>query len=147
MQTQAAETGQVLTLDAHVQLRIAHLNLLQGVIGRMATSSSSVKNLVVTLVAASLALAFDKSSTVPLFIACGATVLFGILDVYYLHLEQGFRAEYDRVAKRPMESFEVLLIKGEPTSLWNALFSISILPFYLAMFILFGIFISCEGLL
>ena len=119
--------------DALVQLRLAHLNMLQAVIGRMAGYSSSVKNFSVTISAASLALAFDKTTDLPLWIAFGATLLLGALDTYYLFKEKGFRATYQRVASEPLSNAGDLAIRPDPASFLGALVSVSIWLFYLPL--------------
>jgi hypothetical protein len=125
--------GKPLGEDSLVQFRVAHLNMLQGVIGRMAGYSSSVKNFAVTIAAASLALAFDKSTELPLWIALGASLLLGILDVYYLFKEKGFRATYARVASEPLCNAADLTIKPDAASFIRALASVSIWLFYLPL--------------
>lgn len=46
--------------DKLVDLRIAHLNMIQGVISRMSGFSASAKNFCVTVSAAIIAVAFQK---------------------------------------------------------------------------------------
>jgi hypothetical protein len=128
-----ATPGATLGQEALVQFRLAHLNMLQGVIGRMAGYSSSVKNFAVTIAAASLALAFDKGTALPLWIALGATLLLGGLDAYYLFKEKGFRATYERVAGEPLSQAGELAIKPDPASFLGALASVSIWLFYLPL--------------
>tara|TARA_B110001454_G_scaffold206598_2_gene217154 strand:+ start:774 stop:1358 length:585 start_codon:yes stop_codon:yes gene_type:complete len=119
--------------DALVQFRVAHLTMLQAVIGRMAGYSSSVKNFAVTIAAASLAVAFDKATELPLWIALGAALLLGALDAYYLFKEKGFRATYERVVGEPLSKAGELAIKPDPASFRGALASVSIWLFYLPL--------------
>lgn len=130
----AGETAELpearLREESLVQLRLAHLSMLQGVIGRMAGYSSNVKNFAVTITAASLALAFDKSSVLPLWIALGAALLLGVLDSYYLFKEKGFRATYERIAGQPLSIADQMVISPDPASLRGTLGSISIWLFY-----------------
>ena len=130
--------GEPLGEDALVQFRLGHLNMLQGVIGRMAGYSSSVKNFAVTIAAASLALAFDKSTDTPLWIAVGAVLLLGALDTYYLAMEKGFRATYDRVASAPLSEARDLRIAPDSVSLVTAARSVSVWPFYLVQLAVAG---------
>lgn len=122
--------GEPLGEDALIQFRLGHLNMLQGVIGRMAGYSSSVKNFAVTISAASLALAFDKSTDTPLWIAVGAVLLLSALDTYYLAMEKGFRATYDRVATAPLSEASDLRIAPGSVSIFKAARSASVWPFY-----------------
>jgi hypothetical protein len=133
-----AKSSESLGKDALVQFRVAHLHMLQGVIGRMAGYSSSVKNFAVTIAAASLALAFDKSAELPLWIALGATLLLGALDTYYLFKEKGFRATYERVSGEPLSAAGDLSIMPGPTSVPGAFASVSIWPFYLPIIGILG---------
>lgn len=128
-----APLGQPLDTDALVQFRVSHLNMLQGVIGRMAGYSSTVKNFAVTIAAASLALAFDKTTEMPLWIALGATLLLGLLDGYYLFKEKGFRVTYERVAGEPLNKAGDMAIRTGPASFLGALASVSIWLFYVPL--------------
>lgn len=130
--------GELLGEDALVQYRMGHLNMLQGVIGRMAGYSSSVKNFTVTIAAASLALAFDKSTGMPLWIAVGAILLLGALDTYYLAMEKGFRATYERVADAPLSEATDLRIAPDSVKLVSAARSVSVWPFYLVQLAVAG---------
>ena len=128
-----------------VQYRLAHLNMLQGVIGRMSGYSSSVKNFAVTIAAASLALAFDKANSLPLWIALGASSLFAILDAYYLSKEKGFRKAYERVARSPLQNAQDMAIKAEPAEFVSALASVSIWLFYIPL-IAISAWMICGGI-
>lgn len=128
-----------------VQYRLAHLNMLQGVIGRMSGYSSSVKNFAVTIVAASLALAFDKANSLPLWIALGASSLSAMLDAYYLSKEKGFRNAYERVASSPLQNAQDMAIKAEPSEFVAALASVSIWLFYIPL-IAISVWMICGGI-
>ena len=73
----------------------AHLNILQDVIRRMAGNSASCKNWCVVLVAAMLVLVARTDTPAYALLALLPTLLFCILDAYYLALEQAFRRSYD----------------------------------------------------
>lgn len=78
----------------------AHLNILQGVIQRMATNSTSCKAWAITVVSAVLVIVADKGKPEFAWIALLPTVLFAGLDIYYLAMEKAFRKSYrDFVAK------------------------------------------------
>ena len=132
--------------DALVQFRLAHLNMLQGIIGRMASCSSSVKNFAITISAASLALAIDKSIDAPLLIAFGAILLFGTLDAYYLAMERGFRETYNHVAGKPLNTACDLRIDAASSDLLKAAGSVSVWPFYLPQLAVVGGLILCREL-
>ena len=71
-----------------------HLGILQTVIQRMAGNSSSVKAWCITIVAAILVIVADKGNPKYVLIALIPTLLFFVLDAYYLALERGFRESY-----------------------------------------------------
>src|SRR6267142_352932 len=73
----------------------AHLTIMQSVIQRMANNSSSSKTWCVTLVSAVLVVIADKGQPQFAWLAVIPTVLFLILDAYYLALERGFRKAYN----------------------------------------------------
>ena len=72
-----------------------HLEIMQGVITRMAENSRSCKVWCVTLVSAVLVLVARTEKPEYALIALIPAVLFLILDTYYLALEQAFRESYD----------------------------------------------------
>lgn len=71
-----------------------HLEITQDVITRMAENSRSCKVWCVTLVAAVLVLVARTGEPHHALIALVPTLLFLILDAYYLALEQAFRNSY-----------------------------------------------------
>jgi hypothetical protein len=121
-----------------VDLRIAHLNMIQSVIGRMAGFSASVKNFCVTICAAIIAVAFQKQ--IPMLTGAALTVvfIFGVMDTYYLALERRYRDLYERVAARPVQEAEQMSLNAEQLN-WVAYFqaarSISVLGFYALLLI------------
>ncbi len=68
-----------------------HLEIMQGVIQRMAENSRSCKLWCVTLVAATLVLVARTGEPSHSLIALVPTLLFLVLDAYYLALEKAFR--------------------------------------------------------
>jgi hypothetical protein len=80
-----------------VEKKLKHLELLQNVISRMASNSFLIKGWCVTLVAALLALASQNSNTKYVIVALLPTVMFWILDSYFLRQERLFRKLYDQV--------------------------------------------------
>ena len=67
-----------------------HLEMMQGVINRMAANSRSCKFWCVTLVAATLVLVARTGEPMHALIALAPTGLFLVLDAYYLALERAF---------------------------------------------------------
>lgn len=122
---------------------LAHLGILQGVIQRMAGNSSSAKTWCITLVAAILVVVADKKHPEYAFIALIPTILFLVLDAYYLGLERGFRQSYRLFVEklhsgqlRTTDLYEVSP-KGSLTKrLFAAFLSFSIWPFYVTLFVM-----------
>lgn len=72
-----------------------HLGILQGIILRMATNSTSCKTWCITIVSAILVIVADKGKPDFAWIALFPAILFAALDAYYLALEKGFRNSYN----------------------------------------------------
>ena len=117
----------------------AHLNIMQGVINRMAENSRSCKVWCVTLVAATLVLVARTGEPQHALIALVPTLLFLFLDSYYLALERAFiRSQNAFVAKlhrgelEPADIYRVIPSgMGLPLVGRCLLGSVSIWPFYL----------------
>lgn len=77
-----------------------HLEIIQGVIERMASSSASCKTWCITIVAAILVVVADKDKPTLVWLAVLPTVLFASLDIYYLALERGFRQSYNAFVRK-----------------------------------------------
>ena len=72
-----------------------HLEIFQGAITRMAENSRSCKVWCVTLVAATLVLVARTGEPQHALLALVPTLLFLVLDAYYLALELAFRNSYN----------------------------------------------------
>ena len=118
----------------------SHLTILQAVIQRMATNSSSSKAWCITLVSAILVVVADKGKPQFAWLALIPTLLFFILDAYYLGLERGFRNAYNNFIKKLHEEalrtddLFVVVPQGRALRLFfTALLSFSVWPFYLTL--------------
>jgi len=78
----------------------SYLTILQGVINRMATSSSSCKTWCITLVSAVIVIIADKGKPNYVWISAIPIVLFLLLDSYYLFLEKHFRRVYEDIVRK-----------------------------------------------
>ena len=113
-----------------------HVEIIQSVIARMADNSRACKVWSTTLVSATLILVARTERPEHAFIALVPTVLFLILDSYYLTLERGFRKSYSMfVCKLHGGTLTTSdLYKVAPSSvprhLMASLKSFSIWPFY-----------------
>ena len=139
-------------LDKNSPAIQTHLTILQGVINRMAENSRSCKVWCVTLVAATLVLVARTGEPQHALIALVPTLLFMLLDTYYLVLEKAFRKSYNAFVDKlhGKEQFEPDLFKVErtgmgPALVWECLRSSSIWPFYLLLTV--TIFLACSLIL
>ena len=78
----------------------AHLQIMQGVIQRMAANSTACKAWCITIVSAILVLIADKGKPELAWLALLPSILFLALDAYYLALEKAFRASYNTFIKK-----------------------------------------------
>ncbi len=81
--------------------REKHLELIQGVINRMAANSFHLKGWSVVLVSALFALAGKEKYVYFVYLAYVPAVVFWGLDGYFLRQERLFRKLYDAVRKQP----------------------------------------------
>ena len=114
-----------------------HLQIMQDVIRRMAENSRSCKVWCVTLVSATLVLVAQTDNSQSALIALIPTILFLVLDSYYLALERAFRHSYDtfvaKLHEGDLTNTDVYAVR--PTGMgWKAVAwcfrSFAILPFY-----------------
>lgn len=122
---------------------IAHINAMQAVIQRMADNSRSCKLWCVTLVAAMLVLMANAGEVAYAWLALVPVLTVGILDTYYLSLEQRFRNSYNdfvgKLHKGELEPTEVYVIKPSGsvgTHVGKSLRSTAVWPFYMALVVL-----------
>lgn len=116
-----------------------HLEIMQGVIQRMAENSRSCKLWCITLAAAALVLVARTGEPRHTLIAMAPVVFFWILDSYYLALERGFRDSYNAFVGKlhRSEAGAADLYRVSPGGkanrrfLWALFRSFSTLPFYL----------------
>jgi len=78
----------------------SHLSILQSVIGRMATNSSSCKTWCITVVSAIVVVVADKGRPDLVLISLLPIALFLFLDAYYLGLEREFRSHYNAFVRK-----------------------------------------------
>lgn len=114
--------------------KIAHLQIIQGIITRMANHSFLLKGWTVTLVAALFALGTKDDNGFFIYMALFPAVIFWWLDGYYLYIERQFKALYDEVRlKTPNEidySLEREHINSKHVSWLGSVFSTTPILFY-----------------
>lgn len=117
-----------------------HLQILQSIVSRMGTNSSSAKAWCITLVSAILVVVADKGKPVYLCIALLPIILFLYLDAYYLALEDGYRSTYNDFVKRlheriiyPSDLFCVKAAGNIGRQTLVKMRSLSVWPFYVTL--------------
>lgn len=132
--------------------RRKHLDYIQAIVTRQSAASSSAKGWLLPVVTATLGFSVTKGEWLLALVGMVAIVLFAYLDANYLKSEKQFRALYNTVAQSqraipnftldPSDAKDPLdngsKQKGRHTYLpeWSIWKSWSILPFYLALFLL-----------
>ncbi len=119
----------------------SHLSIIQSVIQRMASNSSSSKAWCITLVSAILVIVADKGKPEYAWIAVIPTFLFLVLDAYYLGLEKGLRDSYNdfvlKLHSGQINSKDLFAVKPKGSQIklfFKSVKSFSVWPFYLTLF-------------
>ena len=86
-----------------------HLELIQGVVNRMASNSFLFKGWSITIIAGISAFAAKDSNTALMAVPIVSTLLFWSVDAYYLMLERAFRNIYNKVTKLKPEKIDYSL--------------------------------------
>jgi hypothetical protein len=118
------------TLAQMVEPNEEHLKLIQSVISRMASNAFILKGWAVTLVSGLAALAKADTNHGIAWIACGAAIVFAMLDAMYLANERAFRKLYDEAARGRVETWSLSRAPVTFRDFLSALVSWSVLPLY-----------------
>lgn len=119
--------------------KIKHLDLIQGVINRMASNSFVIKGWTVTLVSAIIFLADKNKNILAILVSLIPIIMFWILDTFFLRFEQAYRNLYSQIAKdtsikNPNEYEFNLKVNDKNIPFGGVFFSKTFLPFYLVLF-------------
>lgn len=124
-----------------------HLELVQGVINRMASNSFMLKGWAVTLVAGIFALAEKDTDKLYFLVAYVPIIIFWGLDAYYLLQERLYRSLYDKVRQTDENKIDFSLkataqeFNSERNCYGSCIFSRTELWFYLPLAIV------CTGII
>lgn len=138
--------------DQSESIRIAHLTMLQGVISRMGSNSFTLKALSATFGSAAVAITAtaDEPSLYYAVAAIVPILIFWLMDAQYLRYERAYRSLYDHV--RRGEEIDAYSLDASPfmkdiKSVFRVAFSWSVILFYLAILISFGlvVFLIYKG--
>jgi len=122
----------------HGPNKIAHLQMIQGVVDRMGGNLFYLRGWSITLLAGLFAISTSELLKVaewaPLLFFV-LLLLFWIYDAYFLSLERKFRGLYNKVRKIPEENIDFSMNIGEfnthaDKTLFACMFSITLLGFY-----------------
>ena len=122
-----------------MEKKLAHLQMLQAVITRLAGNSFLLKGWSVTLASALFALAAAKADIYFIYLAYFPVLMFWTLDGYFLWQERLFRALYDRVRGLPDNaatdfSMNTGPVKSDVPAWLATCFSLTLRIFYGTMF-------------
>jgi hypothetical protein len=123
--------------------KLKHLDMIQGVVNRLANDSFMLKGWSVMIVAALLALsAATREKIALMLIAFIPLVVFWILDGYFLWQERLFREIYNHVIKKDEKEIDFVMNPGDFSAGRNtwirSIFSITLLVFYGSLIITMG---------
>jgi hypothetical protein len=77
---------------------IEQSKMVQDIIKRMATSSLEIKKIGFTTWSALVGVGINQKNSALFWLAIASLAVFGLLDVYYLHLERNFRDNFNWLA-------------------------------------------------
>ena len=126
---------QEIELDS-TETKVKHLELIQGVVNRLASDSFSVKRWTVLLVAASFVLMARMEGAVLVGLSMlFVTIVFWFLDGYFLWQERLYRKIYDHVRVQESENTDFSMNTGpfrrlEKCTWLSATFSLTLAMFY-----------------
>lgn len=122
----------------HCPKKIAHLQMIQGLVDRMGGNLFYLRGWSITLLAGLFAISSSESLRVtkwaPLLFFV-LLILFWIFDGYFLSLERKFRGLYDKVRQISEENIDFSMNIGEfkthaDKTMFAAIFSLTLLGFY-----------------
>lgn len=117
-----------------MESKLKHLELIQGVINRMANNSFLLKGWSVTLISALFALAAKDSNQFFIYLAYFPCLTFWSLDGYFLWQERLYRKLYNEVAKVSINDIDFNMnafkYKNEVDSWLSICFSITLRMFH-----------------
>jgi hypothetical protein len=115
-----------------------HLEMIQGIINRMAGNLFFLRGWTITLIAALFALFVKDANHDYIFVVYFPVIIFWILDGYFLSQERLFRALYNHVRKLDEKEIDFSMDtseykKDEGNSWICSMFSTTLLFFYLPL--------------
>jgi hypothetical protein len=125
-----------MTSEELMEKKLKHLEFIQQAINRMASNLFLLKGWTVTLIAAMFALTAKESRDFYFLLAYFPTLMFWLLDGYFLAQERRFRSLYDHVRNKEESAIDFSMdtqpFKATPSrNKWShAMFSPTLLIYY-----------------
>lgn len=135
-----------------MESKLKHLEMIQGVINRMASNSFLLKGWSVTLISALFALAANDTNQLFIYLAYFPCVAFWSLDGFFLWQEKMYRKLYEEVAQKTESEIDFNLnavkYKDEVESWFSVCFSTTLKMFHGVIFgviVLIMLIIALKG--
>jgi hypothetical protein len=109
---------------------VERLQMIQGVITRLAANSGTFKGFSVPVVTALLGVGIDKNSDGFVWLGIYPIAVFGFLDAYYLALEKRYRALYKKATTDPETEWTLAAGQATFTEILDSWKSPSVWAFY-----------------
>ena len=120
------------TPEKIADLRLKYLEMVQGLVTRMAGYGVSIKSYCITVITAVLGFSFTLQRPAVAALALLPLITFALLDAQYLRVERRFRALFEEIRQEAWDtapSFEINLRAAPAVPYWKALSSWSIVNF------------------
>lgn len=122
-----------LSPESIADLRVKHLEMIQGIIDRMSSHGATLKNYCITLTTAVAGFAVTIDKPAAGLLGLIPVAIFALLDTQYLRVERRFRTLFDRVRTEDWDTlptFEVNSTNAPAVPYGRVLGSWSIFVFY-----------------
>lgn len=117
-----------------VSTRVAHLQMLQGLVDRMSVASGQIKVANTGIVTAVVSVSVSLANPHVAVVAGPVVLLLSALDAYYLSLERGFRETFDELRASAISGLADFEMRPKTApSFWHAFASPSVWPFHLGL--------------
>ena len=117
-----------------MEAKIAHLQMIQAIITRLAQNSFMIKGWTVTLVAALFALGAADANGLFVYLAYFPAFMFWALDAYFIRQERLFRKLYEHVSGQQDGSADFSMatapLQQKVAGIWSTAWSTTLLLFH-----------------
>lgn len=125
-----------------VAQKIAFLNIIQGIINRLANTASVIKGASVTVLSALLAFSSGQGIEISGWIFIAPSIVFWFMHSYFLQQERAFRIIYNTEAASPDDApvsfvLDKNALDKARKSIWSVFFSKTVVFFNLGMLLSF----------